>query len=172
MRLHPIAAVVLVAAALPAAGQQPASQLAGRMAFVNTERIMNESEPAKRLQVQIENEFRAREQEVAALGERIKRAQQEMERNAVTMSDVERQQRERELGELGREVERKQRLFAEDLQTRKNEASAQVVTKANAVIKRLAAELKLDLIFQDAIYASPRIDITDRVIKELGAESK
>ena len=45
-----------------------------------------------------------------------------------------------------------------------------MVEQANRVIRQIAEQEKYDIIFQDAVYANPRIDITDRVIKAL--ESK
>jgi outer membrane protein len=46
----------------------------------------------------------------------------------------------------------------------------QIVAKANAMIKRVAEEEKLDAVFLEAAYVSPRIDITAKVIKALDAE--
>jgi outer membrane protein len=86
------------------------------------------------------------------------------------MSEVQRRNREREFGELNREFQRKQREFREDLNQRRNEELAQVVEQANRVINQIAEQEKFDLILQDAVYRSPRIDITDKVIKAL--ESK
>ena len=168
MKTESIVAAALLALAPAAAAQQPT----GRMGFVNTERIMSESPLAQRLQREIEAEFRSREQDITTRGERMKRMQEELERNGVTLSDAERQKRERELNEVERDVQRRQREFGEELQRRRSEASAQVVEKANGAIRRLADELKLDIIVQDAVFASPRIDITERLIKELAAEAK
>ena len=42
-----------------------------------------------------------------------------------------------------------------------------VVELANRVIRQIAEQEKFDIIFQDAVFASPRIDITDKVIKAL-----
>ena len=91
-------------------------------------------------------------------------------KNAVTMSESQRRNREREFGELNREFQRKQREFREDLNQRRNEELAQVVEQANRVINQIAEQEKFDLVLQDAVYRSPRIDITDKVIKAL--ESK
>ena len=44
---------------------------------------------------------------------------------------------------------------------------AQVVEQANRVIRQIAEQEKYDIVFQDAVYANPRIDITDKVIKAL-----
>ncbi len=38
---------------------------------------------------------------------------------------------------------------------------------ANRIIRQIAEQEKFDLILQDVVYFSPRIDITDRVIKAL-----
>ena len=44
-----------------------------------------------------------------------------------------------------------------------------MVEQANRVIRQIAEQEKYDIIFQDAVFASPRIDITDKVIKALEA---
>jgi len=68
---------------------------------------------------------------------------------------------------MNRDFQRKQREFREDLNQRRNEELAQVVEQANRVIRQIAEQEKYDIIFQDAVFASPRIDITDKVIKAL-----
>jgi outer membrane protein len=83
------------------------------------------------------------------------------------MSESQRRNREREFGELNRDFQRKQREFREDLNQRRNEELAQVVESANRVIRQIAEQEKYDIIFQDAVFAAPRIDITDKVIKAL-----
>jgi outer membrane protein len=83
------------------------------------------------------------------------------------MSETQRRNREREFAELNRDFQRKQREFREDLNQRRNEELAQVVELANRVIRQIAEQEKYDIIFQDAVFASPRIDITERVIKAL-----
>jgi outer membrane protein len=141
-----------------------------KIGYVNTERILRDAVPAVRAQRKIEAEFQKRDQELAKVAEQLKRMQDDIEKNSVTMSEGQRRNREREFGELNREFQRKQREFREDLNQRRNEELAQVVEQANRVINQIAEQDKYDLILQDAVYRSPRIDITDRVIKAL--ESK
>jgi outer membrane protein len=84
------------------------------------------------------------------------------------MSETQRRSKEREFGELNRDFQRKQREFREDLNQRRNEELAQVITEANRVIRQIAEQEKFDIIFQEMpAYVSPRIDITDKVIKAL-----
>jgi len=167
-----VTALVLAAAALPLAAQQPqqAAQpttVTGKLGFVNTERILRDAVPAQRAQKKIEAEFQKRDQELAKIAEQLKRMQDDLDKNSVTMGETQRRNREREFADVNREFQRKQREFREDLNQRRNEELAQVVEMANRVIRQIAEQEKFDIIFQDAVFASPRIDITDKVIKAL-----
>ena len=42
-----------------------------------------------------------------------------------------------------------------------------MLERANKVIQEIAEKEKYDLILQEAVYRSPRIDITDKVLKAL-----
>src|SRR5687767_8809922 len=163
---HFFTAAVLAALALPAASQTPPP--GGKFGFVHTERILRDSVPAQRAQKKIEGEFQKRDRELAGIADQLKRMQAELDKDAMTMSEAQRRNKEREFGDLNREFQRKQREFREDLNARRNEELAQVVEQANRVIRQIAEQEKFDIIFQEMpAYVSPRIDITDRVIKAL-----
>ena len=162
------AVAVLAALALPAAAQVNAPAPGGKFGFVHTERILRDSVPAVRAQKKIEAEFQKRDRELAGIAEQLKRMQEDLDKNAMTMAEQQRRTKEREFGELNREFQRKQREFREDLNQRRNEELAQVVEQANRVIRQIAEQEKFDIIFQEMpAYVSPRIDITDKVIKAL-----
>ncbi len=159
---------LLAATAAAALGLAAAPALAeGKFGFVNTERIMRDSAPAQRAQKKIEGEFTKRDQELTRLAEQLKRMQEDLEKNSVTMAEGQRRTKEREIAELDRDFQRKRREFQEDLNQRRNEELAQVLEQANRAIRLIAEQEKYDIIFQDAVYANPRIDITDKVIKAL-----
>jgi outer membrane protein len=162
-----LAAALAVAMPLAAQDKPPAPPLTAKFGFVNTERILRDAVPAVRAQKKIEAEFQKRDQELAKVAEQLKRLQDDIEKNSVTMSETQRRGKEREFADLNREFQRKQREFREDLNQRRNEELAQVVEQANRVIRQIAEQEKFDIIFQDAVFASPRIDITDRVIRAL-----
>ena len=156
-------AILLLCLLLPAL----AAQAQNKFGFVNTQRVLSESLPATRAQKRIEAEFQKRDQELARLADQLKRLQDDIDRNGVTMGETQRRNKEREFGELNRDFQRKQREFREDLNQRRNEELAQVIEQANRIIRQIAEQEKFDIIFQDAVFASPRIDITDKVIKAL-----
>lgn len=138
-----------------------------KIGYVNSERVMRESAPAKVAESRIEADFGKRSKDLNELAARLKSAADKLEKDAPMLTEAERNRRERELLEQDRDVQRRRREFQEDLSQRRNEEYAAVVEKANKVIKTIADGEKYDLIVQDAVFASPRVDITDKVIKAL-----
>jgi outer membrane protein len=140
-----------------------------KIGYVNSERVMREANPAKAAQAKLEAEFGKREKELTDLGARLKAAADKLEKEAPTLAESERTRRQRELVEQDREFQRKRREFQEDLNQRKNEELAAVLERANKVIKQIFDQEKYDLILQDAVHWSPRVDITKKVIDALNA---
>ncbi|MBI3371161.1 MAG: OmpH family outer membrane protein [Betaproteobacteria bacterium] len=160
--------IMILGAAIGLASAPVAAQAEGsKIGFVNTERILRDAAPAVRAQKKIETEFAKRDQELSRTADQLKKLQDEFEKNGVTMSEAQRRNKQREMSELDVQFQRKRREFQEDLNQRRNEELAQVVEQANRVIRQVAEAEKFDVVFQDAVYASPRIDITDKVIKAL-----
>ncbi|GIK86991.1 MAG: outer membrane protein chaperone [Betaproteobacteria bacterium] len=161
--LMTIAATVL---AVAASGAALAADY--KIGFVNTERLFREAAPAKRAQAKLEKEFAARDQELGKLARQVRELQAALDKDGATMAEGERRNKERDLANLSRDMQRAQREFREDLNLRRNEELASVQERANKVIQQIAEAEKFDLILQDpVVYASQRIDITDKVIKSL-----
>jgi len=141
-----------------------------RIGFVSLERILREAPAAKEAQNHLQQKFGPKNEELARIADQLKKMQDNLERNAMTMSESERVKRERDFGDANREFQRKQREFNEDLaQQRKTEFDG-VVERANRAVREIAEAEKLDVVFQNeqVVWASARIDITDKVIKALG----
>jgi outer membrane protein len=139
-----------------------------KLGFVNTERLFREAAPAKRAQQKLEKEFSTRDAEMQKLSKQVRDLQTALDRDGVTMGDAERRNKERDLANQMRDLQRMQREYREDLNLRRNEELASVQERANKVIQQIAEAEKFDLIIQDpVVYASQRIDITDKVIKAL-----
>lgn len=138
-----------------------------KIGFVDTERIMRESAPAQRAEKKLQKEFEKKQQELERLGKQLQSMQENLEKNAVTMSESDRRAKDREFGDLNREFQRKKRDYGEEFNQRRNEELAQIIERANRTIRQLAEAEKFDLVLQEAVYRSPRIDITDKVLKAL-----
>lgn len=140
-----------------------------RIGLVNTERILRESTAAKAAQQKLEQEFSRREKDLQEAAARLKQLSERLDRDASVLNDSDRQRRQREFADQDKDFQRKQREFREDLNQRRNEELAAVIERANKVIRQMAEQEKYDLILQEAVYASPRIDITDKVLRALNA---
>ena len=156
--------VALMALATCAAGAQDF-----KIGIVNIDRIFREANSAKAAQAKLEQEFGRREKEIGDLGTQLKTLADKFEREAPTLSESQRTARQKQLVDQDRDFQRKRREFQEDLNARKNEELQQVIERANKVVKMVAETEKYDLVLQEAVYANPKHDITDKVIKALNA---
>lgn len=143
------------------------AQESSKIAFVSTERIFREAAPAKAAQSKLEAEFAKRDRDLQDMAARLKTQSDKLDKDAAVLSDSDRAKRQRDLSDLDKEFQRKQREFREDLNQRRNEELAVVLERTNKVIRQIAESEKYDIVFQEAVYASKRIDITDKVLKEL-----
>jgi outer membrane protein len=143
------------------------AQEVSKIGFVSTERIFREAAPAKTASAKIEQEFSRRDKELQDMAARLKSMSDKLDKDTAVLSESDRMKRQRELADLDKDLQRKQREFREDLNQRRNEELATVLERTNKVIKQIAEAEKFDIVFQEAVYASPRIDITDKVLKAL-----
>ena len=151
---------------VPAAQAQ--TQQATKIGFVSTERILRDSKPAKAAQAKIQSEFKRRDDELKNLATSLRSQAQKFDKDAPVLSESERIKRQRQLADLDSDLQRKRREFEEDFNRRRNEEFSAIVEKADAAIKSIAEKQGYDLIIQDAVTVSPRIDITDQVMQALG----
>ena len=162
--LKTLAVATMLVAAITAAQAQDL-----KIGYVNSERVLKEANPAKAAQAKLEAEFGKREKDLADVANRLKAAADKLDKDGPTLSDAEKARRQRDLVEQDRDFQRKRREFQEDLNQRKNEELSGVVERANKVIKQIFDSEKYDLILQDAVHWSPRVDITKKVIDALNA---
>jgi len=160
-----LAAVLLAGAAASACADDL------KIGYVNSDRVLRDAIPAKAAQAKLEAEFSKREKDLADIATKLKAASDKLDKDAPTLAEAERGRRQRELVDQDRELQRKRREFQEDLNQRKNEELGAVVERTNRVIKQIFESEKYDLIIQEAVFWGPKVDITDKVIKALNAQS-
>jgi outer membrane protein len=158
-----IAAVAVFCAAPAARAQNTPS----RIGIVITERLMTESKLAKAADAKIQAEFVARQKSNEEMMARFKVLSSKFDADAPRLSDADRTRRAREVFDMEKDVQRTQRDYQEDLFQRKSEERANIAQKAYKLIEQIAEQEHLDIVLQEAAWSSPRIDITDKVIKLL-----
>jgi outer membrane protein len=153
---------------------QPAIAQELKIGYVNSERVLRDAAPAKAAQAKLETEFGRREKELNDLATRLKAAADKLDKDGPTLPEAEKTRRQRDLIDQDRDLQRKRREFQEDLNQRKNEELAAIVERANKAIRQIFEAEKYDVILQDqaVVMAGPRVDITEKVIRALGAPAR
>jgi outer membrane protein len=128
---------------------------------------MRESAPAKSATAKLEAEFAKRDKDLRDMQNRLKTMSDKLEKDMPVLAESDRIKRQRELTDSGQEFQNKTRRFREDAMQRRNEEMASVLERINKVINNIGQTEKYDLIVQDAVYISPQVDITDKVLRAL-----
>ena len=89
------------------------------------------------------------------------------EKEQLSLNEADRRNKQREIEVLNRDMLRAQRELREDENLRRNEELAGLQERLQKAIQVIAEAEKFDLILQEAVYISTRIDITERVLKAL-----
>jgi len=159
---------LLLAFTLPVFAFPTSAQTAElKIGFVNTEKVFRDSQLAVKAQKKLEKEFQTREQDIQKLVKQARDLQAFLEKEGMTLSETERNKKQKDLANLSRDLQHDQRAFREDLNQRKNEEFASVQERARKAIMDIAEKEKFDLILENVVYASPKVDVTDRVLKSL-----
>ena len=138
-----------------------------KVGYVSLDRILRDSAPARAGGLKLEAEFARRDKELQELGARLKTTAEKFDKDSPVLTEADRVKRQREVQEMDREFQRRQREFREDFNQRRNEEVQALIDRAQRVVRQIAEQEKFDLILQDAVFFSPRVDITDRVLKAL-----
>ena len=154
---------ILTAAAVAAVMCGSASAVAAdfKIGLVSPARILAESAPAVAAQEKLKTYFKKREDELNRDIRDFRTRAQKFEKDSPVMTDSERLKQRQSLAETERDIARRQRALVEERNQR-----------ANRIIQDIAKKQKFDLIIQDAIWVSPKVDITEQVIKELNKPAK
>ena len=148
-----------------AAPQAGAAEL--KIGVVNMERILRDSQSAAQASERLNAEGQRRQEEIDAFTKRFKQRLERFEKDAPSMAESERVTERRELAEMERDVARRSREARDEFNQRRNEEVLLLQGRAGRVIQQIAEAEKFDLVLYEFFYASKKVDITDRVMKEL-----
>ena len=162
-----LALVLALVSACGACAMAQAQTSPSRIGFVFTERLMTESKLAKAADAKIEAEFSKRQKAIQEMMDQLKKANDKYADGDASLTEADRLKRARALVDMDKDLQRAQREFREDLIQRKSEERANIAAKAYKLIEQIAEQEKLDVVLQESAWSSPRIDITDKILKQL-----
>ena len=139
-----------------------------KIAYVNMAKAIETSPQAEAVLKQLKSEFDPKDQKLTAQREELRKIEEELEKTALVIKESDRQTLEKKVRDLRRLIKRETQDFREELNVRQNEELRKLERIVLKVVAKIAEDEEYDLIIhQGAIYASNRIDITDKVLAEL-----
>ena len=140
-----------------------------KIGFVQVDQILKNAPQTTASNKKLEKEFKTRTDTLKKSIQDIQKDEKEFKKNSLTMSDAEKEKITRKLQQSKIDAQRDERELREDIDIRRREEINQLQNKVNETIEKIAKEQNFDLIvYQGVAYASPKIDITDQIIKALG----
>lgn len=145
--------------AMPAAGQG--------IGYVDARRLIEQAPQGRVILRELQSEFAERANALQTKAEAFQTRRADFQNQRESLSQDELQAKASELGEIGRQLQREQAAYQEDYARRRDQRIAELEKDITAVIVEVAKREKLDIVFQQAVYTSPDIDLTERVLDEL-----
>jgi outer membrane protein len=142
-----------------------------KIGFVNVGRLISESPQATSAMEALQEEFAPRQREIIALQNAFKEKQGQTERDLEVMGPEERRNSEQQLRKEERDLARSQQEFTEDINLRRNEALGKLQRELLREVQVFATNEGFDLVVSSdgVLYASPVIDVTEKVLEGLKA---
>lgn len=157
---------VLVAVMLAAVAGVAVAE--SKIGFVNAGRVTSEAPQAEAARASLEEEFGPRDRAISEEREALRELETQLNRDGAVMSEEEQQRLQRDLVARQRELRRAEEEFREDFNMRRNEELGRLQRRIVDTINDLAESEGFDLIVSEGvIYASDRVDVTDRVLERL-----
>ena len=162
-----IAVFLLLTFSLSAQSSQAQTPL--KIGYVNAAKILDQSPLAERARSRLEQEFAPRDASLVSARQALRTLEDQLALDGTTMGDSERRSLERDIRNQRRDLKRAQEEFREDFNIRRNEELSKLQRVVYEAIVNLAKEEGFDLIVNDsaAIFAGPKIDLTDTVMGRL-----
>jgi len=139
-----------------------------KIGVVNAGAVLDKS-PQKTLALsRLEKEFSARGKSLESKLKSMRSAQDRLAKDSAILGADEKKSKEREILSDQRELKRLQDEYSEDLSIRRNEELRKLEQKIAQTIVDIAKKESYDLVvYQGVIYASDKVDMTDKVLELL-----
>ena len=139
-----------------------------KIGFVNPIQLLDKAPQTKAAKEKVEREFKSRDNQLVNTQKELRKKEEQLKRDGSTMSSSDRQKLESTISRMKRELKRDLTDFREDFSIARNREMGKLQKRINEAIIQLAKDEKYDLIVGDSVvYASTKIDITDKVLKIL-----
>ena len=142
-----------------------------KVGVVNAAAVMEQSPQKTRALSRLEKEFSSRSKSIEGKLKSLRSKQEKLVKDGAIYSATERKNKERAIVSEQRDIKRLQDEYSEDLSIRRNEELRKLEKEIAQTIVELAKKESYDLIlYQGVIFASDKVEITEKVLKLLKAK--
>jgi outer membrane protein len=139
-----------------------------KIGYVNAVKVIEEAPQGESALKKLEAEFAPRDKQIIAMQNKLKQLEQDLEKNALVLKEADHRSKEFEIVTLKRDLRRATQEFREDYNLRRNEELAALQKIVQKTIAEIAKQENYDIILESAVYAGPKVDITEKILKKLG----
>ncbi len=145
-----------------------------RIGYVDMRKVLTESKAGKRVKDDIEKTVKLRQESLGREEQQLKNLQQSFEKDKLLLSDAQKQTKQKEFEEKVKAYQQSTAEAERELQQKQSEYTRKAVPEIRAIIRDLAKEEKLALVFEKnempVLYAADGPDLTAKVIQRLDAK--
>ncbi|MDM5148034.1 OmpH family outer membrane protein [Candidatus Persebacteraceae bacterium Df01] len=179
-------AILITALTIAISGGAQAQE--SQVAFVNFERIYQESKVVKAVRDEINVTFRSREKKLEEQGDKLRALQEELQKESLTFSEAQKESRISEIEQKGRQFERDRRALLEDRGAMLQEQRRTLDVEIAKIIEAIAREKKYSMVLNPyltlpisdnrtlthniLLYADASADITGDVIERFDKQAR
>ncbi|KHD09503.2 membrane protein [Candidatus Thiomargarita nelsonii] len=139
-----------------------------KIGVVNILKVMDKAPQVDSANRRLERDFAPRQRRLVSAQQEIKKLEERFGKDAAIMTESQARRLSRDIREKRRDLKRQQEELQEDLNIRRNEELEKIQKTIFQVIQYLAKADRYDMIFTEGVvWASKRVDLTDKVLKRL-----
>lgn len=147
-----------------------------KIAYLDFNRALNESEQGKKATAMLEEMIRDKKTAVIEKEEEIKKLDEELKKQLSILSPETREEKEDNLKKLVRDAQRMTRDFQEEVKKKEADLTREIQKEIIQVINKIAQEEGYTIVFERGVsgilYFQKQYDITDKVIEKYNESVK
>lgn len=165
-------AAAFVAAATAAAGAAHAEGI--KMAVIDVNKILNESEVGKDAKKKMEGRYEELKKKIDAKNDEARKMKDELDKQKILIGKEKIKEKEDALNARVAELRQLTQESEKEMQTRQGELSRDVLKMIEVQVDRIVAQDKIDLVIErgaGVVHANPALDITGKVLEMVNREN-
>ena len=161
----------MVAAVLATAG--PASAEGIKVAVIDVNKVLNESEAGKAARKKMEDRYEQLKKKVDAVSEEARKMKEDLDKQKILLGKEKLKEKEEALNAKVSELRQITQESEKEMQNRQGELTREVLKIVEAQVDKIVKDEKIDLLLERSsgvVHFNPSMDITSKVLELVNKE--